>query len=139
MSMEMKKALDLLREIRPSIPKEVLELWCKDRDAFLESHPAVEQADASSCQGTNCGTTTGDHSSECLAEAAAGQGWELKPGDLCGRDCPIHKILAEQAGGGERVAFEAYRDRRNALLESDGHNPGSKWHVTNAHYPTWEA
>ncbi|HBO4818364.1 TPA: hypothetical protein L4V11_002705 [Pseudomonas aeruginosa] len=59
---------------------------------------SVEQADASSCQGTNCGTTTGDHSSECLAEAAAGQGWELKSGDLCGRDCPIHKILAEQAG-----------------------------------------
>lgn len=67
---------------------------------------SVEQADASSCQGTNCGTTTGDHSSECLAEAAAGQGWELKPGDLCGRDCPIHKILAEQAGGDERAEFE---------------------------------
>lgn len=44
MSMEMNKALELLREIRPSIPKEVLELWCKDRDAFLASHPAVEQA-----------------------------------------------------------------------------------------------
>lgn len=44
MSMEMNKALDLLREIHPSIPKEVLELWCKDRDAFLASHPAVEQA-----------------------------------------------------------------------------------------------
>ncbi|MCS8013616.1 hypothetical protein N0430_26270 [Pseudomonas aeruginosa] len=44
MSMEMNKALDLLREIRPSIPKEALELWCKDRDAFLASHPAVEQA-----------------------------------------------------------------------------------------------
>ncbi|EMZ5725049.1 TPA: hypothetical protein ACXNIX_005123 [Pseudomonas aeruginosa] len=100
---------------------------------------SVEQADASSCQGTNCGTTTGDHSSECLAEAAAGQGWELKPGDLCGRDCPIHKISVEQAGGDERAAFEAYRDRRNALLESEGHKPGSKWHVTNAHYPTWEA
>ncbi|MFU3925849.1 hypothetical protein ACM7G2_28620 [Pseudomonas aeruginosa] len=67
---------------------------------------SVEQADASSCQGTNCGTTTGDHSSECLAEAAAGQGWELKPGDLCGRDCPIHKILAEQAGGDERGALQ---------------------------------
>ncbi|MFU4132898.1 hypothetical protein ACM7HG_30740 [Pseudomonas aeruginosa] len=40
----MNKALDLLREIRPSIPKEVLELWCKDRDAFLASHSAVEQA-----------------------------------------------------------------------------------------------
>ncbi len=70
------------------------------------AHPAVEQADASSCQGTNCGTTTGDHSSECLAEAAAGQGWELKPGDLCGRDCPIHKILVKQAGGDERAEFE---------------------------------
>ncbi|MFL3978532.1 hypothetical protein [Pseudomonas aeruginosa] len=67
---------------------------------------SVEQADASSCQGTNCGTTTGDHSSECLAEAAAGQGWELKPGDLCGRDCPIHKISVEQAGGDERAKFE---------------------------------
>ncbi|HFK2233628.1 TPA: hypothetical protein ACGXEV_000367 [Pseudomonas aeruginosa] len=44
MSMEMNKALDLLREIRPSIPKEVLELWCKDRDAFLASHSAAEQA-----------------------------------------------------------------------------------------------
>ncbi|HHZ9315238.1 TPA: hypothetical protein ACWMI6_005990 [Pseudomonas aeruginosa] len=113
MSMEMKKALDLLREIRPSIPKEVLELWCKDRDAFLESHPAVEQADASSCQGTNCGTTTGDHSSECLAEAAAGQGWELKPGDLCGRDCPIHKILAEQAGGDERKLSDLGNELHN--------------------------
>ncbi|MCU9526960.1 hypothetical protein OE325_35265, partial [Pseudomonas aeruginosa] len=45
----------------------------------------------------------------------------------------------EQAGGDERAAFDAYRDRRNALLESEGHKPGSKWHVTNAHYPTWEA
>ncbi|MDV2663555.1 hypothetical protein [Pseudomonas aeruginosa] len=68
---------------------------------------SVEQADASSCQGTNCGTTTGDHSSECLAEAAAGQGWELKPGDLCGRDCPIHKILAEQAGGDRWDALQS--------------------------------
>lgn len=45
----------------------------------------------------------------------------------------------EEAGGDERAAFDAYRDRRNALLESEGHKPGSKWHVTNAHYPTWEA
>ncbi|HGJ9381279.1 TPA: hypothetical protein ACJX8O_003456 [Pseudomonas aeruginosa] len=45
----------------------------------------------------------------------------------------------EQAGGDERAAFDAYRDRRNAVLESEGHKPGSKWHVTNAHYPTWEA
>ncbi len=51
----------------------------------------------------------------------------------------LNKESVEQAGGDERAAFEAYRDRRNALLESEGHNPGSKWHVTNAHYPTWEA
>ncbi len=45
MSKELNKALDLLREIRPSIPKDVLELWCKDRDALLASHPAsAEQA-----------------------------------------------------------------------------------------------
>ncbi|MFU3658163.1 hypothetical protein ACM7JE_29995, partial [Pseudomonas aeruginosa] len=46
MSKELNKALDLLREIRPSIPKDVLELWCKDRDAFLASHKApAEQAE----------------------------------------------------------------------------------------------
>ncbi|MDG0899083.1 hypothetical protein P6U18_03760 [Pseudomonas sp. L01] len=67
----------------------------------------VEQAEPASCQGTNCGTTTGDHSSECLAEAAASQGWELKPGDLCGRDCPMRPAPVEQAGGDERAAFEA--------------------------------
>ncbi|MBV5799342.1 hypothetical protein KUT57_22590 [Pseudomonas aeruginosa] len=55
----------------------------------------VEQAEPASCQGTNCGTTTGDHSSECLVEAAASQGWELKPGDLCGRDCPMRPAQAE--------------------------------------------
>ncbi|WP_225001951.1 hypothetical protein [Pseudomonas aeruginosa] len=63
----------------------------------------VEQAEPASCQGTNCGTTNGDHSSECLVEAAASQGWELKPGDLCGRDCPMRPAPAEQAGGDERV------------------------------------
>ncbi|HIE2483222.1 TPA: hypothetical protein ACXLB5_003952 [Pseudomonas aeruginosa] len=63
----------------------------------------VEQAEPASCQGTNCGTTTGDHSSECLVEAAASQGWELKPGDLCGRDCPMRPATAEQAGGDEHV------------------------------------
>ncbi|WP_198521066.1 hypothetical protein [Pseudomonas aeruginosa] len=64
----------------------------------------VEQAEPASCQGTNCGTTTGDHSSECLAEAAASQGWELKPGDLCGRDCPMRPAPVEQAGGDERAS-----------------------------------
>lgn len=37
-----------------------------------------------------------------------------------------------------REEFEAYRDKRNAQLEEEGHAPGSKWHVTNAHYPTWQ-
>ena len=38
-----------------------------------------------------------------------------------------------------REEFEKFRDARNAILESEGHKPGSKWHVTNAHYPTWQA
>ena len=32
---ENEKLRQLLREIRPTIPREVLELWCKDRDAAL--------------------------------------------------------------------------------------------------------
>ncbi|MFU3256711.1 hypothetical protein ACM7LX_33095 [Pseudomonas aeruginosa] len=88
----------------------------------------VEQAEPASCQGTNCGTTTGDHSSECLAEAAASQGWELKPGDLCGRDCPMRPDPVEQAGGderdlqgaqGERQAFEAHESRERRLSPAD--------------------
>ncbi|WEU69447.1 hypothetical protein TY_27 [Pseudomonas phage vB_PaeM_Ty] len=43
MSKELNKALELLREIRPSIPKDVLELWCKDRDAFLAQHSEFHQ------------------------------------------------------------------------------------------------
>lgn len=39
----------------------------------------------------------------------------------------------------ERAAFEAYRDKRNQVLEAAGHKPGSDWHVTQAHYATWEA
>lgn len=38
-----------------------------------------------------------------------------------------------------RAEFEKFRDERNAALESEGYEPGSKWHVTNAHYPTWQA
>ncbi|MDI3949447.1 hypothetical protein QK393_25830 [Pseudomonas aeruginosa] len=98
---------------------------------------SVEQADASSCQGTNCGTTTGDHSSECLAEAAAGQGWELKPGDLCGRDCPIHKILAEQAGGDERAAFELFVRKHCGMPEHIAVNWDAKF--TNDAWEGWQA
>lgn len=38
-----------------------------------------------------------------------------------------------------REQFEKFRDERNAQLEREGHKPGSKWHVTNAHYATWQA
>ncbi len=38
-----------------------------------------------------------------------------------------------------REQFEAYRDKRNAELEAEGHKPGSRWHISNAHYPAWQA
>ncbi|WP_354689531.1 hypothetical protein [Pseudomonas aeruginosa] len=98
---------------------------------------SVEQADASSCQGTNCGTTTGDHSSECLAEAAAGQGWELKPGDLCGRDCPIHKISVKQAGVDERAAFEVFVRKHCGMPEHIAVNWDAKF--TNDAWEGWQA
>lgn len=39
----------------------------------------------------------------------------------------------------EREAFERYRDDKNARLEAEGHKPGSRWHVDNSHYATWQA
>jgi hypothetical protein len=39
----------------------------------------------------------------------------------------------------KRKAFEEFRDKRNAQLESEGHPIDSPWHVRNTHYPTWEA
>jgi hypothetical protein len=38
-----------------------------------------------------------------------------------------------------KKAFEEFKDKRNAKLESEGHLNGSPWHVRNTHYPTWEA
>lgn len=38
-----------------------------------------------------------------------------------------------------REAFERFRDDRNAALEREGHKPGSKCHVDNSHYQTWQA
>ncbi|HEQ0207628.1 TPA: hypothetical protein VDW83_006186, partial [Pseudomonas aeruginosa] len=100
------------------------ECTCPSGDGSLRhpcpAHPApVEQAEPASCQGTNCGTTTGDHSSECLAEAAASQGWELKPGDLCGRDCPMRPATVEQAGGDERAAFESRAEDAGSDISRD--------------------
>src|SRR5690554_3003945 len=39
----------------------------------------------------------------------------------------------------DRAEFEKFRDERNAALEREGHKPGSKWHVNNSHYQTWQA
>ncbi|HGJ9204478.1 TPA: hypothetical protein ACLESY_002050 [Pseudomonas aeruginosa] len=87
----MNKALDLLREIRPSIPKEVLELWCKDRDAFLASHPAVEQAGANVGHGhvfpradgvkMRCGGP--GLCSECTADASRARAALAQPSPKC--------------------------------------------------------
>ncbi|MDI3691007.1 hypothetical protein QK325_06370, partial [Pseudomonas aeruginosa] len=92
----------------------------------------VEQAEPASCQGTNCGTTTGDHSSECLAEAAAGQGWELKPGDLCGRDCPMRPDPVEQAGGDERVKCAVCVDS-GKVYDISGEGPWKCYACTGSH------
>ncbi|MBH4346020.1 hypothetical protein I5M84_14100 [Pseudomonas aeruginosa] len=130
MSMELNKALDLLREIRPSIPKEVLELWCKDRDAFLASHPAVEQAggDERAVDGKPRATKCPD----------CGEG-DLMPGDLCAcgyeTDPAAGYACSECDGSGDGYVGEVCR-------ECDG----SGWFVTPeqaraalAHAPTSSA
>ncbi|WOX87146.1 hypothetical protein [Pseudomonas aeruginosa] len=110
----MNKALDLLREIRPSIPKEVLELWCKDRDAFLASHPAVEQAggDERAVDGKPRATKCPD----------CGEG-DLMPGDLCAcgyeTDPAAGYACSECDGSGDGYVGEVCR-------ECDG----SGWFVT---------
>ena len=38
-----------------------------------------------------------------------------------------------------RQRFEHYRDQRNKALEDEGVRTGSLWHITNAHWPTWQA
>ncbi|WP_172792878.1 hypothetical protein [Pseudomonas aeruginosa] len=107
----MNKALDLLREIRPSIPKEVLELWCKDRDAFLASHPAVEQAG-------------GD-------ERAAFEQWEaeqisfvlrqigsMDTGDIDGDDVDLRFEDADGRDTGCDVSIVEYADKAANLIEA---------------------
>ncbi|WP_172405627.1 hypothetical protein [Pseudomonas aeruginosa] len=85
MSKELNKALDLLREIRPSIPKDVLELWCKDRDAFLASHKApVEQAG---------GDERAAQWHECTCPKI-GEKWNPAKH---GKDCPVHQARASLA------------------------------------------
>lgn len=138
MSMEMNKALDLLREIRPSIPKEVLELWCKDRDAFLASHPAVEQAggderaaferDFTVQEGIYFDDKRGEYRSMnlCAIEASDAQdlnlrlqGWQARAAlasTPVADESPMAKMadaLREKA----RQEQQAYQDRRNQATE----------------------
>lgn len=115
MSKELNKALDLLREIRPSIPKDVLELWCKDRDAFLASHKeTVEQAggDERAVDGKPRATKCPD----------CGEG-DLMPGDLCAcgyeTDPAAGYACSECDGSGDGYVGEVCR-------ECDG----SGWFVT---------
>ncbi|WP_426780257.1 hypothetical protein [Pseudomonas aeruginosa] len=102
MSKELNKALDLLREIRPSIPKDVLELWCKDRDAFLAQRSEFHQ-----------------HLKECADEVATWPTYKQEAlGPFLGHELGIegetetanelNKAPVEQAGGDEREAFEAW-------------------------------
>ncbi|MFO6103432.1 DUF4406 domain-containing protein [Pseudomonas aeruginosa] len=131
MSMEMNKALDLLREIRPSIPKEVLELWCKDRDAFLASHPAVEQAGANVGHGhvfpradgvkMRCGGP--GLCSECTADASRARAALAQPSPMrclacggyhgnSGLPCPNMRVTAQAQPSPAGVQLSASRERR---------------------------
>ncbi|MBX5563920.1 hypothetical protein ISE20_04320 [Pseudomonas aeruginosa] len=115
MSKELNKALDLLREIRPSIPKDVLELWCKDRDAFLASHKApVEQAG-----GDERAVDGKPRATKC---PGCGEG-DLMPGDLCAcgyeTDPAAGYACSECDGSGDGYVGELCR-------ECDG----SGWFVT---------
>ncbi|WP_205577216.1 hypothetical protein [Pseudomonas aeruginosa] len=94
--MELNKALELLREIRPSIPKDVLELWCKDRDAFLAQRSEFHQ-----------------HLKECADEVATWPTYKREAlGPFLGHELGIegetetanelNKAPVEQAGGDER-------------------------------------
>lgn len=107
MSKELNKALDLLREIRPSIPKDVLELWCKDRDALLASHPApVEQAggDEHAAQWHEC---------TC---PKIGEKWNPAKH---GKDCPVHQARAALAQPSPGQA-EAERPDVVAVVRAQG-------------------
>ncbi|WP_216826724.1 hypothetical protein [Pseudomonas aeruginosa] len=101
MSKELNKALDLLREIRPSIPKDVLELWCKDRDAFLAQRSEFHQ-----------------HLKECADEVATWPTYKQEAlGPFLGHELGIegetetanelNKAPVEQAGGDRWDALQS--------------------------------
>lgn len=92
-------------------PKSGLEGW---RDAIRQ---LAEPEEAVGCQGTNCGTTTGDHSPECLAEAAASQGWELKPEDLGEVEVVAYLATAEHPKHGQpHKAINYFKDPHDAQV-----------------------
>ncbi|HEK0003314.1 TPA: hypothetical protein SMN85_003646 [Pseudomonas aeruginosa] len=133
----MNKALDLLREIRPSIPKEVLELWCKDRDAFLASHPAVEQAG-------------GDERAACnrwIAEQQLCQGSDISLFKLerNGALVSLHELLRDAYQAGQARAALAqpspdapYADDIAADLERSDWTPEDalRWYAAGKHFDT---
>ncbi len=113
MSKELNKALDLLREIRPSIPKDVLELWCKDRDAFLAQRSEFHQ-----------------HLKECADEVATWPTYKREAlGPFLGHELGIegetetanelNKAPVEQAGGDERAAFFKHLIGRHPAHETE--------------------
>ncbi|EPN4461349.1 hypothetical protein ACT1UE_000513 [Pseudomonas aeruginosa] len=107
----MNKALDLLREIRPSIPKEVLELWCKDRDAFLASHPAVEQAGGDERATLAHRSEFHQHLKECADEVAT---WPSYKREALTRPSPAQ---AEQPTADDYE--EVLADHRRLVREMD--------------------
>lgn len=54
---QLAQAVGLLRELRPTIPKDVLLLWCIDRDAFLSRHAQAEQQEAHGAQAVDAKKT----------------------------------------------------------------------------------
>lgn len=113
MSMEMNKALDLLREIRPSIPKEVLELWCKDRDAFLASHPAVEQAGGDERATLAHRSEFHQHLKECADEVAT---WPSYKREALTQPSPAQAEQAEAEAEAERPEVVARVVHSNPIV-----------------------
>ncbi|MFU5825041.1 hypothetical protein ACM7TJ_29875 [Pseudomonas aeruginosa] len=112
MSKELNKALDLLREIRPSIPKDVLELWCKDRDAFLASHKAtVEQA------GGDEGAAFEQWEAEQISFVLRQIG-SMDTGDIDGDDVDLRFEDADGRDTGCDVSIVEYADKAANLIEA---------------------
>lgn len=92
---------------------------CSSLEEFAQhsAQAQAEQGEAAGCQGTNCGTTTGDHSPECLAEAAVSQGWELKPEDLGEVEVAAYLATAEHPKHGQpHKAINYFKDPHDAQV-----------------------